>query len=163
MTTKRFFATTAIIFTILASSCGKTNADIEQQLQRAEMAVAQGDMTAARSVTEHLIGDEDLSKLPASQLARLSMVYMQIADSLDQNSNVAIATDLYRRAYKANPDSAAMYYSGVSPEHMQYATMLSTLVSNIDNPYNMSRDSINALTEDSLMQHSYEPADTAVR
>lgn len=149
----------AILILSAAYSCGNSTTDIEQQLQRAEMAVAQGDMTAARSAAEHLIGDDNLSTLPASKLARLSMVYMQIADSMDQDSNVAIATDLYRRAYEANPDSAAMYYSQISPEHMQYATMLSTLVSNIDNPYDMSRDSINAMHDDSLI-HSFEPSDS---
>lgn len=149
----------AILLLSAAYSCGNSATDIEQQLQRAEMAVAQGDMTAAHSAAEHLIGNDNLSTLPASQLARLSMVYMQMADSMDQDSNVAIATDLYRRAYEANPDSAAMFYSEVSPEHMQYATMLSTLVSNIDNPYDMSRDSINTMHDDSVL-HSLEPSDS---
>ena len=61
------------------------------------MATANGDMTAARSVASHIVGNENLSDMPASQLARLSIVYMQLADtdSTDIQSNVSTAAGLY--------------------------------------------------------------------
>lgn len=120
------------------------SSDIESQIREAEMATANGDMTAARSVASHIVGNENLSDMPASQLARLSIVYMQLADtdSTDIQSNVSTAAGLYRRAYETNADSAASYYSTLPPDKLPYARLLSILVGNIDNPYDMASDTL---------------------
>ena len=90
------------------------------------------------------MGNENLSDMPASQLARLSIVYMQLADtdSTDIQSNVSTAAGLYRRAYETNADSAASYYGTLPPDKLPYARLLSILVGNIDNPYDMASDTV---------------------
>lgn len=128
----------------LAFSACSGSSDIESQIREAEMATAKGDMTAARSVASHLVGNENLSDMPASQLARLSIVYMQLADtdSTDIQSNVSTAAGLYRRAYEADADYASLYYSTLPPDKLPYARLLSILVGNIDNPYDMASDTV---------------------
>ena len=128
----------------LAFSACSGSSDIESQIREAEMATAKGDMTAARSVASHLVGNENLSDMPASQLARLSIVYMQLADtdSTDIQSNVSTAAGLYRRAYETDADSASLYYSTLPPDKLPYARLLSILVVNRDNPYDMASDTV---------------------
>ncbi len=128
----------------LAFSACSGSSDIESQIREAEMATAKGDMTAARSVASHLVGNENLSDMPASQLARLSIVYMQLADtdSTDIQSNVSTAAGLYRRAYETDADSASLYYSTLPHDKLPYARLLSILVGNIDNPYDMASDTV---------------------
>lgn len=128
---------TSLGATLLFSACGNSSGTTStDELREAEAAVALGDMEAAKSVASRLIGSSNLSDLPAKELARLSLVYMQIADSTDREASIAQATDLYRRAYKTNPDSASAFYSDVNPEMYSYVTMLKTLVGHIENPYN---------------------------
>ncbi|MCM1484149.1 MAG: hypothetical protein NC043_07420 [Muribaculaceae bacterium] len=144
----------AAVLMVAAVSCSSA-VDAENELRSAEMALARGDMEVATSVAEHLSAGENLSGLSASQLARLSVVYMQLADDSEGGTEVVSATDCYRRAYEANADSAAAYYSSLPSEKAQYAMMLSTIVGNQDHPYNpdehMHEDSIiDGLITDSI-------------
>lgn len=144
------------ISAIIASCSGAMSVDVADTVRQAEQAIAKGDMAAAQSAGDYLLGDENLSSLSASQLARLSIVYMQLADSVDQQSNINKATDLYDRAIKLNADSAADYYNNLSPDHLQYyAAMAEHSARRISPP---SLDSIPDeaaamhLQEDSLQQ-----------
>ncbi|MCM1349295.1 MAG: hypothetical protein NC338_07780 [Firmicutes bacterium] len=143
MNFQNIFKALTVAATALLTACsGSSGSSIADELREAEAAVAVGDMEAARSVAKNLLGNENLSHLPASELGRLSIVYMQIADSIDQENSIAQATDLYRRAFDANADSAALFYNDVTPEMYPYVAMLRTLVGHLDNPYNPEADSI---------------------
>lgn len=109
---------------------------LEDELRNAEMSIANGDMQAAASATEHIVGNRNLSDLSARQLARLSIIYMQMADSLDREDSVGQATQCYRQAYEANSDSAITFYSGLNPDKMRYAVMLRALATPRDSSYN---------------------------
>lgn len=137
MILSRFFLIAAIgaMIAMLPACSGSTAEGVEHDLQQAEMAVAQGDMRAARSVADHLTHGRDYVDLSPRQLARLSLVYMQIADNGDAGSNVSMAADCYRKAFEADRDSAAAFYSNVKPEHIPYAVMLTSIVKSLDNPY----------------------------
>ncbi len=145
----RFFLFTAIgVLMALLPSCSASSAEgVEHDIQQAEMAVAQGDMKAARSVADHLTHGRDYVDLSPRQLARLSLVYMQIADNGDAGGNVSMAADCYRKAFEADRDSAAAFYSNVRPEHIPYAVMLTSIVKSLDNPYTDfdDHDSIHAI------------------
>lgn len=123
------------------TSCGHSGNTAADCINEAEAATAVGDMEAARSLAMK-ITDEDLSQLSAKELARLSLVYMQIADSTDRENSIASATDLYRRAFDADPDSAQAYYGELGPDYYSYVALLKTLTGKIDNPYNPLADSI---------------------
>lgn len=151
-------AAMAAALSITLGSCSGAT-DIESQIRSAEMAVAQGDMTAARSVAAHIVDKENLLTMPASQLARLSIVYMQLSDydTDDSESSVSTAAALYRQAYDTNSDSAAHYFSVMPPEKQPYVQMLSTLVGNIDNPYDMASDTLDVETYNPPMDSSEAP------
>lgn len=143
----------------VAVACGSSSATSAiDDIREAEAATAVGDMEAAKSVASRVLGSGTIDKLPASELARLSLVYMQIADSTDRESSVAYAADLYRRAYKADPDSAASVYSDVNPEMYPYVEMLRTLVGRIDNPYNPEADSIDEAAHTQMLPDATEPS-----
>ena len=116
-------------------SCSGSAEDItESALREAEMAIAQGDMTAAESATKHIVGNRSLEDLTPRQLGRLSMIYMQLADVDDKGDHVSHATDCYRTAFAADSDSAAAFYNNVAPEHTAHAMLLSAIVHSTDIP-----------------------------
>lgn len=138
-----FFFSIIISLAITTAACGGNNSAelIESTLRDAEKAVADGDLPTAHSLAVDLTGGESLQKLSATQTARLSMVFMQIAEALDtdNNANSDRATDLYDRAFNLNADSAAMFYMTVEPEHMQYVETLSARSVHRKNPVDISR------------------------
>ncbi len=125
---------------LFAMSACHSSTDVEYELQSAETAIAHGDIKAATSVANTLSDSIATPHLSAKQLARLSIIYMQIADSAENGINVAKATDIYRKAYRVNPDSAAQYYSALPAEKAQYLMMLSSIVASQDHPYDIEAD-----------------------
>ncbi len=119
----------------LAAGCASSQEDqMEAELRDAEMAVAQGDMTSAKSIARHISDGKNFSGLSARQLGRLSLVYMQMADSADQSENVGAATECYRQAFATDADSDQSFYSEVGPEHTGHAVMLGAIVRSLDAP-----------------------------
>ena len=120
---------------LLLSAAGCTGSsgsadEAEATLRQAEMALARGDMRAATSAATHLMGDSNYTSLTPRQLGRLSMVYMQMADSADsttQADHIAAAATLYRKAFALQPDSAAHFYAGVSAGQTGSARMLAAI------------------------------------
>lgn len=135
--------------TITLGACTSA-VNAEAELQNAEMAVARGDMTAAGSVAKHLSDDKNLSGLSATQIARLSIIYMQIADSADIDANVATAANLYRKAYAANRDSAEAFYTALPSEMVQYSMILSNIVETQDHPLDID----SCMHADSIFDYS---------
>lgn len=104
----------------------------ESQLRQAEDAIIAGNITAATSVARHLTTPEAMQKLSATQAARLSLVYMQIADSTDYDSNIATAVELYRHAMHTGPDSAHHYFQSIPSDKIPHLIILQ----NISHPGN---------------------------
>lgn len=120
----------------------------DEEIQSAEMALAAGDMRVARSVADHLLQGPDSTGLSASRLARLSMVYIRLAEHPDYTEMAANAVNCYRKAYELNPDSARAYYDNLDPEQVPTAEFLYHLVSSGDAEYDGS-DYPDSLTVDS--------------
>lgn len=127
-------AAAALLLTAFLTSCHNA-AGVEEDLRLAEMSLVQGDITTAHSIADRLSEGENLSDLSAKQLARLSLVYIQLADGEENNDLAVNATDLYRRANTANSDSVADYFQSLSSSEADYATLLHHLVSAKDAVY----------------------------
>lgn len=125
---------------VLTASCSFSSGEVVDNLRDAEQAIARGDMKAAQSAGDYILGNENYSGLSASQLARLSMVYMQLADSVDQTSNIRKAADLYDRAQSLNADSAAEVYNNLPPDQLQYYAAMAEYSANRQSP--VSLDSV---------------------
>ncbi|MDE7410775.1 MAG: hypothetical protein K2M94_01895 [Paramuribaculum sp.] len=137
----------------LLISCSQiSREEIETSLREAEMSVATGDMEVATSVGNHLLGEDNARHLSATDLARLSIMYMQMADSGNADDNTALAAELYRRALSVSADSTDAYLQSLPTDKMQYADMLQAISSNIDNP--------NVDIEDYHLEYDSIPADT---
>lgn len=122
----------AAIIASIASAC-KGNRQASEDLRDAELALADGDMTVARSVADKLLGPSAIETLSATELARLSMVYMQMAEEENDNTAlVATAADLYRRACRENADSAKAYYLSLSASDETLASQLFHIVAATD-------------------------------
>lgn len=117
----------AVLLVAAMTACSGTSAT--EELRNAEEALAQGDMTAARSVADKMIAADQLDALTATELARLSMVYMEMAEEeADNTALVATAADLYRRACRENADSAAAYFNSLPPKDAGLASQLFHIV-----------------------------------
>lgn len=126
-----------LLLVAFLTSCFKTNA-VEDDIRNAEMSLAQGDMTTAHSIADKLSDGENLSGLSAQQLARLSIVYMQLADAEENNDLAANAADCYRRACKISNDSVEEYCRSLTSERAQAAELLRHIVSAADATYSFS-------------------------
>lgn len=116
-------------------ACNKSVADdMEFTLRQAEMAVAAGDMITASSIAGKIDYGKNLSGLNAEKLARLSLIYMQIADSLEPEDNISKAADLYKKAFELDADSAALFFTNVDAEQVGRTMMLSALVKSLEYP-----------------------------
>ena len=96
------------------------------------MALVQGDVDSACSMANKITQGKNLSGLTTSQLGRLSLVYMQIADTTEPEENISKATELYRTAYATNPDSALIFYTNVERDHLSHAMMLASIVNSME-------------------------------
>lgn len=146
--------TVMLALAIFTACSGSDASRFDDQLREAEMAVAEGDMTAATSIASRL-SDRHMESLTTRQLCRLSLIYMQMADSANQSDNIGVATECYRKAFETSPDSARLYYSQLGPEHTARVHMLATIVGSMDTPPSDSEpDTIpfNALNTDSHEQ-----------
>lgn len=140
-------AAAALLLVAFLTSCGSSTASAEDEIRRAEMALAEGDMTTAHSVADKLSSGENLSGLSAKQLARLSMVYMQLADSEGNSDLAANGADCYRRACKISTDSVEEFCRNLPPENAQTAALLQHLVSTADASYSFEDSDSTAAAE----------------
>lgn len=144
---------TAIIMALTTTSCQENRDQTNEALRDAEMALDQGDMRTAASVTQHLVGDKNLSGLTPRQLGRLSLIYMQLADSSDhsnQSEHISSATACYRKAYELDKDSAAEFYNQVSPEHTSRVMMLSNISESLDTPSDTFLQTVDTVPADTI-------------
>lgn len=133
MTMKHIFSIIIAAFAAAVVGACSGNTPVADQVRSAEQAVIDGDIIGARDMAERLVADNSIDDMSATGLARLSMVYMQVADEENDNSAlVATAADLYRRACRANADSAWAYYDSLSPAKRALVSYLFHIVTATD-------------------------------
>lgn len=125
---------------LAAASCnGPASVEsIEESLRNAENAIAKGDMKVAQSVASNISDSLTLDRMSVTQLGRLSMIFMQVADSLEQSANTETATDIYDRAFRTDADSARDFYNTIEPERMQFVETLTASSAARRNPFDIS-------------------------
>lgn len=125
---------------LAAASCnGPVSVEsIEESLRNAENAIAKGDMKVAQSVASNISDSLTLDRMSVTQLGRLSMIFMQVADSLEQSANTETATDIYDRAFRTDADSARDFYNTIEPERMQFVETLTASSAARRNPFDIS-------------------------
>lgn len=137
MYTSFFKYAIAGLATLLLSACTSHSGTVEQELQTAETALTAGQMQTARSAADHLTQTADSAELTASMLARLSMVYIRLAEHPDYTDMAVSAVNCYRKAFELNPDSAKVYFDNLDPEQTPTAAFLYHMVSSGDADYDI--------------------------
>lgn len=118
----------------LLSGCSKPSAP--ELAREAETALEAGDTEKARALCDEAMASDGTSALTASQLARLSIIYMKIADkdTHDDGEAVGLAVTAYERAMSTSPDSALLYYSSVDNDDTRHVKMLQQVIRGLELP-----------------------------
>ena len=132
----------AAVILVLASCSG--GGSVSERVADAEMAYAAEDVALTRRIVDDIVSDPTAKgSITATELARRSILYMQLNDRTDDHEAVDLAADCYREAYRANPDSAACFYTHLSSDDQKYVMVLASIVHSMDNP-----KSLDDITED---------------
>ena len=129
------------------NSCGGSDS-IAERISAAELALANENVDATRELCGEIIGQKDRQTIEAKQMARLSILYMQLNERTDAPEDVEYAVQCFREAFKLNADSAKAFYSSLPVEQDKYAMTLATIVHTLDNPREIPAD------------HACDPAST---
>lgn len=118
----------------LLSACSDSTS-VSERVAAAEMAYAAEDVASTRRIIDDIMSDPAAKgSVTATELARLSILYMQLNDRTDDHEAVDLAADCYREAYLADADSAAYYYNHLPADNQKYAMALASIVHSMDNP-----------------------------
>ena len=137
---KRLLKSIIIAGCMTVASCdAPTPGEINSSLDAADSYLADGNPTEARRTADAILGS-DSTRMSASQLGRLALVYMQVADKSDDPSTVGQAIVCYRMAVRVNTDSAEAYFSHLSGEETAYAEMLREISHRMEAPRDIPAD-----------------------
>lgn len=116
-------------------SCGGRHS-ISEQVASAEMAMAAEDVVSTRQLCDNILRDSTArGSVTATELARLSILYMQLNERTDDHEAVDLAAECYREAFQANADSARYFYENLPVDEEKYVMTLSSIVHSMDNPH----------------------------
>lgn len=125
------------LLAVVMAGCG--NSTISERVSSAEIAFAGEDVASARRICDEIVGEHNEDgEIAATELGRMSILYMQLFDRTDDADALDLATKCYRSAYEENADSAAYFYSHLPVEQDKYAMSLAILVQSMDNPADIS-------------------------
>lgn len=123
----------ALSSTFMLASCGESES-LADQISSAELALANENVSATRELCSDIFKHKNRGGIEATQMARLSILYMQLNERTDDPNDVEYAVQCFRDAYKINRDSAQSYYSSLPYDQEKYAMTLSTIVHTLDSP-----------------------------
>ena len=156
---KKSLATAIIGLAMATAACsGGSEASRNEAISAAEEAMTRGDNEAAKASADDILDSGD-AQLTATQLGRLSIIYMQLSDIDEMEDNTAVAFQCYRNAFKANADSAAAFYASITGDGQRYTQMLEALKSMIENPDKNNIDEMpddadgSTLSTDTIITH----------
>lgn len=145
MSIKHFLLSLSLLPALLFVSCDGEKS-VSDKVADAELAMAEEDVESTRSIADDILSHrKNNGGITATELARLSILYMQLNDRTDDSESVDLAADCYREAFEANADSAAAFYHNLPVDQLKYAMVLASIVHSADNP-----DSLEEYPDESL-------------
>ena len=141
----------ALSGTVMLGACGESES-VADQISSAELALANENVSATRELCGDILEQKDRAGMEATQMARLSILYMQLNERTDDPNDVEYAVQCFRDAYKINSDSAKAYYSSLPYDQEKYAMTLSTIVHTRDNPKDIPDEHDCDPTEEEMKQ-----------
>lgn len=121
-----------IISVLLFVSCSQErHPDV---ITLAEEYIQSGEYELAQDECDMLLSQQSFASFSVSELSRLSVLYMKLSEKMDEEANVASATQCYLTACELNADSVAEYFSALPIEDECHVIMLRTLIDGINTP-----------------------------
>jgi tetratricopeptide (TPR) repeat protein len=117
----------------LTAACGPATSTADE-LSTAEQAIETKHYDAALKICDKLSAMAESQQLSASELARLSIIYMRLSETDNDHDCVGQATQTYLRAYAANADSARAFYAALPLDMSAYVEMMASLSQALTSP-----------------------------
>lgn len=136
---KHAFSSIMLSAALLLGACGHSDS-IADKISSAELAMANENVSATREICSSIINQNDRKRIEATQMARLSILYMQLNERTDDPEDVELAVQCFREAYSINADSATAFYRALPVDQDKYAMTLSSIVHTLDNPGEIPTD-----------------------
>ncbi len=136
---KHAFLRIVLSATLLLGACGHSDS-LADKISSAELAMANDNVSATREICSSIINQDNRKGIEATQMARLSILYMQLNERTDDPEDVELAVQCFREAYAINADSATAYYRSLPVDQDKYAMTLSSIVHTLDNPGEIPTD-----------------------
>ncbi len=119
---------------LMMASCSDNS--IDKNIDAAENALANNDVVLAQKICNSIAEKDSLNDLSTTQLCRLSILFIELAERGDDGSNVGVAANCYHRAISQHRDSALSYYQSLPEDRMNLVHLLWVL----DRPRNSETD-----------------------
>lgn len=100
----------------------------------AEEYLSTGQYEQAQTECDLFINEKPLVEFTTYQLTQLSIMYMKLAERLNEETNIATATKCFLTANDINRDSVSEYISSLPVEDERHMNMLQTLLYGINTP-----------------------------
>lgn len=114
-----------LLLLVCAASCSQS---VNEDISTAELAMNDSQFDLATQICDGIVSDHSLETLDASQLVRLSILYMRLDEKVETGDNATKAANCYRAAYEVNADSAAYYFSSLPTTDLSLVQTLNQLV-----------------------------------
>ncbi len=117
----------------------------------AEAALAAGDHQSARAV-EQLVADSAITRLQPSQLCRIALIYMHLAeaDKTRYDDDMAIAVRCYIHALQTNRDSVGNFLKRMPVSELPAINTLNELACAIASPVDVTETPADTIPADSI-------------
>ena len=128
----RLYITLIVAFTLFLPSCRGN--DVDSKIIAAENALANSDYQMAQRICDEIVSSDSTEPVSAMQLCRLSMIFMELSECINQSTNVGFASTCYNRAVKMEPDSAAVFFESLPIDCERHVHMLRAFAMTYERP-----------------------------
>lgn len=113
---KLIIAAVVASMTLWLAACSDSKS-VSDAVRDAENAVGEQQYARAKQLADSLTTSAKIKNLDADQLCRLALIYMQVSEQLEQESNVASAALCMREAMAQNPKAVELLLGTLSPDN----------------------------------------------
>lgn len=149
-----FIALTTFICAAI-TACGPEPSTAEI-LSTAEQAIETHHYSTAQKISDELFEHADEKQMTASELGRLSLLFMRLSENGREQENVCQAAQCYLKAFATNADSARAYYSALPLDASCHVEMMASLSHAITSPASVAGNDEWCDSQDSIdINHSH--------
>ena len=144
------------------AGCGGGKPDVAARLAEASAAVADEDWKSAQHISDgiyRLLSTADSTLVSVEQAGELSIIYMKLSEHVNEEENMADATQAFRYAFRHSGDSLRAFSMQIPLEDERHFVLLRRIGLSIDNPVDLMDDDLthDGIPEDDTASVTYNP------